>query len=562
MSSTRALALATALLLGATTASAQVTTLILEGDNIPGVGNVKKIQNVAVGDSGDWLVQVKTDNSDTSKDLAVVKNGTLFMQEGQSMSAPSGATLQAFGEYSINSAGDTVSTVEINDSGTKDAIYWNDKLLLLEDDVAQAPGFSAGTKYTAIYSAKVNDNDQVAAIVQIDDPNLSASVKQAIVMFDTDGNGNITGETILVKVTDTAGAGQLPIAFFSLFGKNWSFTNNGSYTFKANISAGNSGADEVVNVVGTTVAEEASPSPVAGRAWGNLSSSPSSTNDIGDYVLQAALSGGSADDAVIVKNGVLFMQEGMALAAMGNNGLKSFGTGPIEISSAGFVQWYGQSDDPNIQLSEGLWSETDLIVQGGVTMASGQIIAKLVGDDKGYDFTPNGQLLLFEGELQDGTEGAFSIGIAGGEPGGSMCFGDGSGGTCPCGNNGGTGQGCGNSTGAGGALTASGSSSLAMNNFSFAVSGLPAGKTALLVSSGASSNTVWGDGLLCVGNNWTPHSVAFANGLGNATWGTAQITNQTWGPGSDSYFQVLYRDPSGSCGTFNGSSAYHVTWTP
>ena len=58
-----------------------VEILLKNGDAIPGVGLVTTIDNLAVSDSGSWIVQVDTDNPDTTVDSCLVKDGAVLLRD-------------------------------------------------------------------------------------------------------------------------------------------------------------------------------------------------------------------------------------------------------------------------------------------------------------------------------------------------------------------------------------------------------------------------------------------------------------------------------------------------
>ena len=77
-------------------AVAQVSSVVLELQNVPGVGNVTSIANVVINDDGEWIVEVDTDNPDTTADGALLSNGVLLLREGQLLPAPIGASIGSF----------------------------------------------------------------------------------------------------------------------------------------------------------------------------------------------------------------------------------------------------------------------------------------------------------------------------------------------------------------------------------------------------------------------------------------------------------------------------------
>ncbi len=160
------------------------------------------------------------------------------------------------------------------------------------------------------------------------------------------------------------------------------------------------------------------------------------------------------------------------------------------------------------------------------------------------------------------------------EPGTPFCFGDGSGTPCPCGNDNDAsldvGQaGCANGSSTGGAvLRGEGTHGSSADDLRLVAGSMPASTTALLfigndeLASG--HGTVFGDGLLCVGNGVSRLGVRSADAAGTATWGPGIATQAGFQPGDTALFQVWYRDPVGSpCGShFNLTNAYRLCWGP
>ena len=93
-------------------ASAQtITPLIVEGDLLPH-GQVTAIYNMDVNDTGDWLVELDTDQVLTTMDNAIVYNGSVIHQEGTSMGFPASHV----GSWVYDSF---VAAMDINDNGDR-----------------------------------------------------------------------------------------------------------------------------------------------------------------------------------------------------------------------------------------------------------------------------------------------------------------------------------------------------------------------------------------------------------------------------------------------------------
>lgn len=557
----RLAALAGALLTASITANAQtVVRLVTQGDQVPGNGKVTVIDNIAVNDFGGWLAEVRTDLTDTSMNKVLLANGQVLLTKGQVLAGTGGATLSKFDAVTLNNAGNAGLNLEMNGTaqGAEEGIFWNDKMVIQSGSPVGAPGVGAGTTYVAFDEVRINNSEQLLVIARIEDPTMALSIERVIVVLDTDGNGNLTGES-LVEVT---GASFPPpsgpvVADFYPTAHFYSFNDLGSAIYGVRLDTGSGANDEAIAIDRLAVAEEGFPSPIAGRNWGSFSTPEMGLNNNGDWVLSITLDGSLADDAIIVKNNVKVAQEGDQIIQAGGYALKSFGSGPVEIGDNGDVLWYGLWNDPSTATDSGLLINSNLVIHEGVTMSGTNVIKSLIGLIDGYHLSSGGNVLIFEGILDTGDSAVMQVIMStpSGGPGTLTCSGDGASGACPCGNNSSTGQGCLHSGGLGGALSASGSSSLGAADLGFTATQLPANRIALLVTGTATGGGVFGDGMLCVGGSWTALQARMSSGSGSASWNTASLANGTFGAGQTHQFQVLFRDPAGPCASAFGSSA-------
>jgi len=541
-----------------------VTTLVLEGDVIPGAGTVTGIANIAVNNNGDTFVEVTT-NGPANANQAILKNGNLFLMEGQALTSPAGATCGTFDSLSANISGNGAFNLSMGGqtAATDTGVFWNDQLVLQEGTISTSAAFTANTPYVGFDEVRINDNDQILLMGRVNDPNIGANNLDAcVVILNTDGQGNLTGENVLWKADDNAGSNVFPATQFSTQAHTYDFNNAGQVIHQVFMATGSGANDVAVYLDQTNLAEEASPSPVAGRNWSTLSAAAVGLNNNGDWVLRAALDGNSIDNELLVKNNVKFVQEGDILAGTGGWALEKFASSPADISDTGDVAWFGNWDDPNTSMDTGIFINMDLKVQEGVTQIGNNTVKALRGTADGFRFAPSGGFLIFEAELDNGLEGAFYI--SAGEPGTPTCFGDGTGVVCPCGNFGPPGAGCSNSTGMGATLAGTGSPSIGSNSIGFNVQGLAPFKPALLVSNPSQQTVPYGEGVSCVGSFSTQHGVQWANGGGNVQWAAGSLQNPNWIPGQDTFFQVFYRDNLGTCGmsSYNSSQAYKVGFIP
>ena len=557
--------------LAAAPASAQtIQTLVIEGDTVTGVGNVTSVSNLAINVAGDWLVELDTDGADTNTDGALLMNGALIFQEGQALAMPVGAMLDSFDDLSINSLGDFSNNFFLDGTtGTTDdsGIYWNSVLVLQESTVSTAAGFSAGTPYIGFFGTKINAVNQILVMASVDDPAISSTVDRALVIMQVDGSGNLLSETVFAKEGDVLpGVAPETVTDFGTGPHEWAFNDLGQIMFVADLT-GLTTTNAAIYIDNTLIAREGDPSPVAGRNWSSLSSVELDlSNDGTHYVFSASLDGDSASNLLIVKDGGKLVQEGDSLPATGGFTFTSFGSGPVHVSNAGDVLWYGDWNDANLDIDTGLFLNDQLLVQEGVTTIGGVIVDSLSGISDGYALSDDGRYVIFEATLVDGNNGTFLIDLAGGPQ--VFCAGDGSGTPCPCGNTGGAGEGCANSTAQGGVLGFMGTVSVAANDLTLTGGQLVPSQPGLYfqgdnaVNGGAGN--AFGDGLRCAGGSVRRLEVVTASVTGNSQTSVGIASLGAVAPGDTKRYQLWYRDPTGSpCGTgFNFPNGLEVVWEP
>ncbi|KAA3611737.1 MAG: hypothetical protein DWQ01_06550 [Planctomycetota bacterium] len=402
--------------LGVASLCAQGTSiqpLIQEGDSVAGVGLVTRIDNMALNAAGQWLVEADTDNPDTNADSVVLNSSGLLLQEGQSLSAPAGATLDSFDALTLNNLGESGWNFFLDGtSGFNDdsGIYFNTTLVIQESNLSTAAGFSPGTTYIGFFETKINDSRKVLVMASVDDPAISSSVDRALVILDLDVAGNLLGETVFAKEGDVLPGQSDFVADFETNPHNFAFNNNGDLMFIADLD-GNTAVDHAIYVNMALIAQEGSPSPVAGRNWELLSSKPVALNNLGGTAFRGNLDGDTSTDEIIIANGSKLVQEGDSLPDISPFVFTSFGSGPLWISDSGDVLWYGDWDDPNTDVDTGLFLNDRLIVQEGVSSVGGVLIDSLRGIQDGYFLSMDGDDVMFEAVLDNGVEGAYLLEI-------------------------------------------------------------------------------------------------------------------------------------------------------
>lgn len=387
-----------------------IETLVLEGDSVDGVGLITSINNIAVNNDGHWLVEADTDHPDTDADSVLLQNGVLYMREGDPVSAPDGATLDSFDSVTLNDLGDAGFNFFLD--GTDDifddsGVYWNTVLVYQESE--EAPGLTPGTPFIGFFDVKINNANQLLLTASVDDPNIETSVDRALYVLDIDDSGAPVDFTLIAVEGDVLPGQTESVTDFGTSPHESAFNDNGDVLFTADLT-GDSSMNAAIYLNDTLLGQEGFASPVEGRDWSSLTSVELDVNNSGDYVFSGSLQGDSSSNLLLVKNGETFRQEGDTLDAIGGASVfTSFGSGPLEISDPGDVLWYGDWDNPNTDIDTGLFLNDELLIQEGITEIAFLFVDTLRGVEDGYHMSNNGQYIIFEAVLEDGSEGAFLI---------------------------------------------------------------------------------------------------------------------------------------------------------
>jgi hypothetical protein len=404
--------LSTALLLAAAgSPGAQGPVPLLQtGDVVAGVGNVTVIRNLAVNDHGDWIVEAITDHGDLDGDTVLIRNGVLYLREGQSI-APVGATLDVFDSINLNASGHSAWNFFIAGTGgfhNNSGLYHDSRLLIQEGAVSTAPGFTPGTPYTGFFDAKINDSRMVLLVATLDDPNIASSIDQAIVICTLDGSGNLISERVIAREGDLLPGQTAAAEGFGTGPHSCAVNSLGDVLFLVDTAAATV-EDEAIYLNDTLLAQENAPSPVAGRSWSSLLRSELDLNDNRDHVFSGELDGPDESDHLIVRSGVEFRQEGDTLPAIAPHVISHFGNAPVLIANSGEVLWYGDWDDPDLDSDTGLFLDDALLVREGVTTVGGVFVEQIGAVPGSFTISPNGRFVVFTATLRNGKQGAYRI---------------------------------------------------------------------------------------------------------------------------------------------------------
>jgi hypothetical protein len=234
-------------------------------------------------------------------------------------------------------------------------------------------------------------------VAAVDDPTVPSSVDLAIVLWTLDGAGNLILENVIVKEGDVLPGQTRPVRIVGTGPNQLALNDAGEVMFFAGLT-GDPATDGCIykGTVAPPLAQEGSPSPIAGRTWGNLSAHGMDLNDAGEYVFQADLdSSDLTNDRVIVRNGAIVRQEGTAPPGQ-PPALRAvhFGPsdGPVRIDDAGqmfsFVQW-------GVQGFKGYYVNDTLKVRETVTSVAGNTIRSLPSGPMAFTASHHNQVLAF-----------------------------------------------------------------------------------------------------------------------------------------------------------------------
>lgn len=391
--------------------------LVLEGDTVTGVGVITGIDKLAVNGVGGWLVEVNTDNVDTSIDRVVLGPLGLSYQEGQALALPAGASLAGFSPLqalTLNDAGQSGWTLFLGVAPDHSAIYRNVDLVLVEGALSGAAGFSAGTPYTFFHQTRINNTDQILVRTTVDDPAIASSADMALVVFQLDGLGALASETIVAKEGDILPGQAFAAASVGGGAHNLSYNDAGDVMYVVETVDPNPTADGAIYLNSTVLAQEGAPSPVTGRNWLFLSALGSSTpfdlsNNGLHTLLRGQLTGSSTDDQLVALDGAKFVQEGDSPSDISPFLLTGFGAGALRVTDGGDVVWIGDWDDPDTTRDVGLFYNKQLLVQEGVTTVGGVLVDSIWIGMHNFAVSADGRYILFEASLTGGLNGAFLI---------------------------------------------------------------------------------------------------------------------------------------------------------
>jgi hypothetical protein len=376
------------------------------GDDVPGIGEVTVIREVAVDDLGNWYVDVNTDFPNNDQDDAVVRSGALLYQEGHGLALPVGTVIDAFDDLDGSVTDDGMpGWVLFTDGGglgspANQGVFVGDELVLQGGDETLVPGMPAGTTWAAMLDVKANESDQLLVMSSVTDPD--QGFIRALVKLQLDGLGGITSRE-LISYPGMVPPGQVDeIEELEWAVHEFALSDGGHVIHSVDLS-GSPSFDRAVLVDGVIVAREGGDSPVPGRTWQDLHNAEVDVNEHGDWVLTGILTGINDDDTLIERSGEVLLREGDVLPGISPFHVTSIGLtatpGPVHLGANGNVLWMGSFSDPDTTKNRGLFLNDRLLVQQNVTTINGELITALQGSVGSYGLSDDGQTVVLRALL-------------------------------------------------------------------------------------------------------------------------------------------------------------------
>jgi hypothetical protein len=397
--------------------------IIRSGDPLPGGARVTGIRSVNIDYFGAWSALVSTD--DPHSPTAVLREltpsqGVVWKKVGDPVTFPAGATIASFDSLTSELFGSLIWNTRLQGTagGSSDnqALYFESKLWIQEGPLDPYTGTNLppGTRWLSFADVRASSANGVIMLRgRIDDPGIGGPDETIL------ARGFISGAPGLLAAMDrVVSEGQIApglgarIQSVRLAPASAAISPGGSHMLWSCDLRADPAADGCVFAFLQTgnhllLAREGSPSPAPGRNWGTLEEIAVDVNSLGIWTLRATLDDSDpSTDAVIVRSGQLFAQEGDSPPAVAPAVIDGLGRGPALVCEDGRIVWYAHLSGPGGP-SEALFVNNQLLAQTGVTQIGGRLLQRISALPDALSISPQEDLLVFTGTLEGGLEAAF-----------------------------------------------------------------------------------------------------------------------------------------------------------
>lgn len=384
----------------------QQKVLIKDNDTIVGIGAMESISYVQVNDIGMWTAWVQTNNSDTTRDVCILRNGFVTLREGSPLFTPPNTILDDFLSVNMSESGHLgmVLKLLVNGSAVTHSLYWNTVMIAKRLDVLNAPPtVGSGTTWENMDVCKINAANEVFVLGDLNNPANGTGRDPSLTRFKLDQVGNILEtEVLLTRGMFLPSLGttvnDLPTTEHSL-----AVNKHGDYMTLVMGLGGAQGNAYMINGE-TIVAAETQPSPVPGRNWTTLTNTPKiSLNDNGDYAFTGST--GGATGYLVVKNGEKFAQQGDVYPTFSPSPLLSGTAAPLYIANDGNMFWRADTT-----LNDDAYLRNFIpIVQANVTTINGDLVTSIETSENAHSVSRNGRFWVGRVDLQLGGDAALLV---------------------------------------------------------------------------------------------------------------------------------------------------------
>lgn len=366
-----------------------ITTLIKQGETIPGHGDVGNLPiDVNVNNTGYWLATLPMVNP-TGR--VILTPDGVHMADGDIVGGDYEISSLANLHKGLNNLGDIVHRPSLVGPTGFAGILWNHDTIIVRDQISMAPEFSPETPYIGFFRARVDDFGRALLMATVNDSDLDGSSHRAMVWLEYDASRGTLTESVLAKRYDQL-PGQPEGVLANEFGTNserWAINNNGDAIYAVAFTGGDTATNAAIYINHTLVAQKGDFGPFKDVTYnmGTSSTTRVDINDNGDYIILMPLAGGpTAQNQALLRNTIsgdgtdeIIIRKGDPMPFVSPDAvLLGFGTGQQPfITNNGDIIWYGQwsSDSGN---QNGLFINDQLIVHCGVTTTpEGDVITNL-----------------------------------------------------------------------------------------------------------------------------------------------------------------------------------------
>jgi hypothetical protein len=318
------------------------TALVLQGEVLGSLGVANSFGDLDVNDNGDWVIGVSGDTLSLNNS-ALVSNGQILATEGDVLTALPGVFLNVIGDVGIDDAGEVYYDAGLSGAPLNALLNATaDAVLVEEGDMFLGLGIPAGYQLAEVSRFQLfGNNDFIADALfeEIANPGVFAD---GIVRFSDDGVVGGLSATGVVFEGDLVAGGSGTLKSISSGNHSLATNSAGLALYVAGTTP-----DEFtpltysIALESTVVVTEGTPSPIPGRTWSDLAVASVALNDNNDVAWEGRISGSSADNSLLVKNGQKVAQRGDAVPGLPGPTLLDFNNLPLYLSDAGELLWCG-----------------------------------------------------------------------------------------------------------------------------------------------------------------------------------------------------------------------------